>query len=168
MATVSKAWLDAQEELEKFKCEFEKKYGFLLTIYMSNNRIKEIPRLGLTELLDELNLTLNERHPSGYVNASFGNVQLTHGIKTKTRARDVVIMRQLFCYISRELGYSTVGIGKFLGKDHATVIHGVKAIKDCLETNHAPVVELYTLLKGKLIVKYGTYEGNKEQGSDSE
>ena len=168
MARISKAWLDAQEELETFKSEFESKYGFLLTVYISHNKVTQIPCIGLDELLEESNQLLMERNPSGYINASFGKVKINNGIKTKTRAREIVTIRQIFCYIARELGYTTVGIARFLGKDHATIIYSSNSVKDFMETNYIPVVEVYTVLKNQLIVKYGTYRGSEEQESDSE
>ena len=50
-------------------------------------------------------------------------------IMENSRRRPVVDARQLFYKIYREVGvYSFSDIGAFFGKNHATVIHGIKAI----------------------------------------
>ena len=53
-------------------------------------------------------------------------------LKSKKRIKSILIPRQVAIYLSRELtDYSLVGIGeKFGGKDHATIIHSIKKIKD--------------------------------------
>ena len=49
-------------------------------------------------------------------------------ITDKTRKRPVVIARKAFSFILRESNLSLAGIGGYMGKDHATVIHYLRDI----------------------------------------
>lgn len=54
-------------------------------------------------------------------------------IQSPKRQREIVNARQLFCYFTRkrtELSFSE--IGDIINRDHATVIHSVKEIKNLL------------------------------------
>ncbi|OPY74446.1 MAG: Chromosomal replication initiator protein DnaA [Syntrophorhabdus sp. PtaU1.Bin058] len=53
-------------------------------------------------------------------------------LKSKKRIKSILVPRQVAIYLSRELTDSSlVSIGeKFGGKDHATIIHSIKKIKD--------------------------------------
>lgn len=60
-------------------------------------------------------------------------------LKEKTRKREVVQARQLSMYFAKEYtNKSLKAIGKFFGgRDHSTVIHSNKAVKDMLETDES-------------------------------
>ena len=67
----------------------------------------------------------------------------TEDITSKRRNSEYVLPRQITMYLCRELSdISLVGIGKLLGKDHTTVMHGVTKIADEVNTNEE--------LKGKV------------------
>lgn len=54
----------------------------------------------------------------------------------KSRKRDFVEIRQLSMFIiRRELQLSYNKIGDFLNKDHATVLFGIRNVKNLLETD---------------------------------
>ena len=61
----------------------------------------------------------------------------------KTRRRDIVAYRQVFCYIARNSGYTFKAIGDVIQKDHATVIHSCRSISDLLEIKDPDIVRLY-------------------------
>jgi chromosomal replication initiator protein len=60
-------------------------------------------------------------------------------LKGRKKSQNVVFARQLAMYIGREMtDYSTTEIGQdFGGKDHTTVMHSIKIIKNKLITNPA-------------------------------
>ncbi|MDR0891527.1 MAG: chromosomal replication initiator protein DnaA [Mediterranea sp.] len=60
-------------------------------------------------------------------------------VHTKSRKREVVQARQVAMYLAqKKTGFSTSKIGKFIGnRDHATVIHACKTIKNQLEVDKA-------------------------------
>jgi len=52
-------------------------------------------------------------------------------ILSRTRIREIVEARQMFCYVVREkFGYPLSRIGRMVNRDHATAIHSIKAHKD--------------------------------------
>lgn len=61
----------------------------------------------------------------------------------RTRRREVVSYRQIFCYIARSSGYTYKMIGSVIQKDHATVIHAFRSISDLLEIKDPEIKKLY-------------------------
>ena len=76
------------------------------------------------------------------------NEFLNIDIKKKTRKREFVYGRFLFYKLVKELNpfCSSVVIGRFLGKDHATVLHGNKQLNNIIKYKQDP----------KLIASYDT------------
>ena len=55
---------------------------------------------------------------------------------TKCRKRELVVARQLFMVLLEKYTNKTLAhIGGLLGKDHATVLHAKKTIKDLVDTD---------------------------------
>jgi chromosomal replication initiator protein len=65
----------------------------------------------------------------------FFNLELS-AIQTRSRKREVVQARQITMFLSKKYTDSSFAhIGKIVGKkDHATVLHACKTIKDQIET----------------------------------
>lgn len=65
-------------------------------------------------------------------------------IHTKSRKREVVLVRQVAMFLAKKhTNVSSSKIGKVIGnKDHATVLHACKMIKDQMEVNKAFQAEL--------------------------
>ena len=166
MAQISGVWKEANELVEQFKREFESRYGFKLTIHFKTKSFESLPPLSLQEILDEIESLLDTEYPDKKIKSSYGTVNLTNGIRTKTRLYQIVLLRQIFCYIAHELGYTSVEIGRFLHKDHATVLHSVKTLKIALDLKVKSVTNKYEIIKSSLVIKYGKSEGSQEQGSD--
>jgi len=79
------------------------------------------------------------------------NLELSQ-IQTTSRKREIVQARQITMYLSKKYtNYSLSHIGKVVGrKDHATVLHACKTIKDQIEINksfRSSVEEIEGLLK---------------------
>ena len=51
----------------------------------------------------------------------------------KRRTRQVSELRQILYYVLRKTGYSFPSIGFALGRDHTTIMYGVRKIKDRLK-----------------------------------
>lgn len=58
-----------------------------------------------------------------------------YGLHFKDRQRELVYQRFAFCYYARSLGYPLETIGKFINRDHATVMHAVKQAQNFLDVN---------------------------------
>lgn len=72
----------------------------------------------------------------------------------KCRKREIVEIRQIFCYFSREWSnVSLAKIGKLINRDHATVLHSHKQVKNLLETDYKfkkLFLTCYEILKNKV------------------
>ena len=77
-----------------------------------------------------------------------------NAIFKKTRKREIVQVRQISMYLAKKhTGYSSAKIGQIVGnRDHATVVHACKIIKNQLEVDkafHAEVKEIEIQLHNK-------------------
>jgi hypothetical protein len=91
----------------------------------------------------------------------------------RTRRRDVLVYRQIFCYIAREKGYSYSSIGRQIQKDHATCIHSYRLVSDMLEVRDPITKSIYDKIVQNLIEEeYATtiepsFDESAELESDS-
>lgn len=73
----------------------------------------------------------------------------------KTRLREFVYARQLYAYFCKIYTNESLSkIGKFINKDHATMIHSINQIKGYYEFDNATqndVKKLETILKHKVV-----------------
>jgi hypothetical protein len=110
--------------ITEFKSTFFNKLGYYPTvitqIYTSENA--EIPIMSL-EMLEHC---LEPFMPVYFDKRTY--------LQSKSRNRPLVELRNIFCLLARQMGYSLTVIGKFLKKDHTTVIHAITACKNLLET----------------------------------
>ncbi|MGB3619485.1 MAG: chromosomal replication initiator protein DnaA [Catalinimonas sp.] len=75
-------------------------------------------------------------------------------LKAKTRKKEIVMARQIAMYFTKEFtDYSLKSIGQYFGgRDHSTVIHAIRSVKDSIETNRkfrSTMEDLTTRLKQK-------------------
>lgn len=64
----------------------------------------------------------------------FGSTRLK--LEGKCRKRDIVELRQIYCYIAKQMRYNLITIGDSLGgRDHTTVIHSLHSFSDNMETD---------------------------------
>lgn len=110
--------------ITEFKSVFFNKLGYYPTVitqmYTSENA--EIPIMSL-EMLEE---SLEPFMPVYF--------DKRVSLQSRSRNRPLVELRNIFCLLARQMGYNLTVIGKFLEKDHTTVIHAITACKNLLET----------------------------------
>lgn len=71
---------------------------------------------------------------------------------SRNQTEEVSDMRKVFCYISHVLlKMSKTSIGKFINRDHTTVISSIYGAQDLMETNDEFAKDVYTL--SALIIK---------------
>lgn len=112
--------------IDDFKEVFYNKVGYYPTIItkVKTDSGEFIPRMSLEMLADYFTPFLPTR--GGFV----------LNLKSKSRFRPLVELRNIFCLLSRLMGYNLTQIGEFLGnRDHTTVIHNISSCKNLLETN---------------------------------
>ena len=55
----------------------------------------------------------------------------------KSRRKEIVIARQMFCYLARQYGWlNDTQIGKTIGHDRVTVIHSSKVVETMIEVRN--------------------------------
>lgn len=81
---------------------------------------------------------------------------MPHDVLSKTKKREVVIARQLFCYITiKYFNYTLKTVGNFLIRDHSTVIHSVNAYTDYLQLKYKNETAIYEDAKNLLSIGDG-------------
>lgn len=81
---------------------------------------------------------------------------MPHDILSKTRKREIVIARQLFCYITvKYFNYTLKNVGNFLNRDHSTVVHSVNAYTDYLQMKYKNETTIYEDAKNLLSIGNG-------------
>jgi len=75
-------------------------------------------------------------------------------ITSKSQKNEVVIARQLFCYYMRKLTKRSLAqIGRQIWKDHATVLHSVKAIENYIATKDICTLNMMRQLEQHLDIE---------------
>jgi chromosomal replication initiator protein len=78
---------------------------------------------------------------------------MPHDIIAITRKREIVIARQLFCYITiKYFNYTLVQVGRFLNRHYSTVIHSVNAYTDYLQMKYKNETAIYEDAKNLLSI----------------
>ena len=72
------------------------------------------------------------------------------GLRNKSRKREVITYRQCIGVILRDRDYSLTYIGNCLNQDHATVFHGIKCIKNLLQTKDPLTIRIFNRIKDEL------------------
>lgn len=74
---------------------------------------------------------------------------------SSSRARPFVLARHLFFYIARyKLGHKLVPIANYIGRDHATVMHGIETVSNLLAVNDSQVQSIYLKVIDALTKEY--------------
>lgn len=112
--------------IEQFKQNFYEKLGYepvvLTKVQIESDEY--IPILSLETLYEAFEPFLPIRYGK--------KIELS----SKCRLRELVELRNIYCFLGRTMGYSLVDVGRHLGnRDHTTVIHNVSSFKNLVETN---------------------------------
>jgi chromosomal replication initiation ATPase DnaA len=89
------------------------------------------------------------------------------GVKLLSRKRFVVLYRQTFMSIANNVGYGPTTLARFLGFDHATVIHGCRKIKDLIETKDPETIIIYTRVTNAYKIRFNN-DGDVQPDSGEE
>jgi hypothetical protein len=123
--------------IESFLERFHEKMGYYPTVITKNDiEQKSLHLLSLHEL---------ELYFDPYLPIVYGKKL---PLSSKLRIREIVELRQMFCYIARSIGFSLKTIGQFLGnRDHTTVIHNVRTFHNLVETEEVYKEKYNKILK---------------------
>lgn len=67
-------------------------------------------------------------------------MQPVNVVKSKSRERELVVTRQIYCYLIRKYFNSTISLavaGSYINRDHTTVLHAIRCIETLIETDKA-------------------------------
>lgn len=111
--------------IEEFRQKFQDKLGYapvVLTRVETNE--SSVPIMSLQQL---------EEYFQPFLPYLYGKKAT---LFTKSRKRELVELRMMFCFLAKSMRYTLGTIGHFLGgRDHTTVIHSVSTFLDLMETN---------------------------------
>ena len=120
----------ADNEIDKFRKSFYSKFGVYPYVTYSFDNINEI---SFSELIKLINEDLENTYPNVF----------EKGIFTKTRKKEVVLRRQIFCRITTDMGLSSLQIGKLLNMNHSTVLYSKRVVAEMLLINDPIITNLY-------------------------
>ena len=129
---------DKEQELNKFIDEFvikcKDKFDVVPLVTIQYKIKKNFRSLPLSEIMRIVNNNLYVNNPKYF----------PLGIKTHGRDKILVLHRYIYYTIARNLCYTLKEIGESVKKNHASVLHGVKQIKNLLDTGlYADVTNPY-------------------------
>lgn len=126
----AKKYKEIFDLIEAHRLQIEVEYGVSLQLYVKLNVIS-------LELLEELiNRVMKRDFP-----------QYDGWLGKETRKTEVVMFRSIFFFFAREYGYTTSASGKHVGRDHATVIHGMNKLETKLSKNSVKYTKYFNLCK---------------------
>jgi hypothetical protein len=113
--------------VEDFKQKFQEKLGYIPVVLTKiTTEGFYIPTMTLDELVDYFD---------PFLPYEFGKKL---AIASKSRKRELVEVRMMFCYLARSMKYNLGTIGqKIGGRDHTTVIHGINTFINLIETSES-------------------------------
>lgn len=133
-------------EIEDFKSEIFRKYNVQLHVFFSRSDMME-KSITLEDLWSVFGEWIRKEYPD-YVKFI--------SLKLKTRKQIWVTILQCFTYIAfEELEFNKSQIGRFLRKDHATVIHMIKRVKEYQELNDKEFASIYNQLEKEYLEYVG-------------
>lgn len=112
--------------IDEFRQKFEEKLGYkpIVLTRINADGIENVPLMSLDQL---------EESFEPFLPLAFGK-KLALGVKS--RKRELVELRMIFCAIARMMRFTHVSIGIHLGgRDHTTVLHNVTTFANLIETN---------------------------------
>lgn len=109
-----------RKDIIRFKKVILDQYGVNLHIYGIDTTNYHVP--SLKTISDAVVQVMKERHPEYIYN----------DLKARYRGKDYVMYRKLFCYIAYNTGYTCKSVGKFVDRDHSSVVHSRGSVEDML------------------------------------
>ena len=153
---------EVDELIYKFKKKIFSVYGIKLTILTPAD---DVYRLTIPETAAIVN-----RHLVKY---TLNNKKKVIDLQNKSRRDDRVIHHQAFCKICKDMNYSLTEIGRYLDKDHSTIIYSIKRATDMISINDNRFLMVYNSVKKEVIneiengrsIHYITEEGDNTESA---
>ncbi len=123
----------AEKMIRSFADEFRHKTGLRITINLDRfvaENVIENPSLSIMSL-DVLKKHFMDSLPEDF------RLQNLDVLETRSRKRDLVDLRSMFCYIAVSMNFTLVSIARFINRDHTTIIHLKRKAEDLLKVDPA-------------------------------
>ena len=145
-----------QKEISEFSKRFYTKYGVKLYIYSPKETDSKVP---LDVLHDSTLCALHENQPG---------FRYIKSLKEKVRFRDYLVYVQVFSYLANKEGYTKTRVGRYLERNHATIINSCKQVENGFFTNDKVVTNAYNNIIKQLEKDVGPISENAESKSNTE
>ena len=117
--------------IDEFVMQFKNRFDIIPFVTIEPKKDNKLVRgLPLSELMRIINNRLYVNNPKFFPT----------GIKTNTREKAVVLHRYIYFTLARNMRYTLNEIGESVGKNHATIIHGVRQLSNLLDAGIYPDV----------------------------
>jgi len=129
-----------KSDIKKFRENIQEKYG--IKLYIASSSFEDVYPLELNQVWDLLFEIVEEFHPQ-YTEC--------HKNPLLTREREWMNYMHAYCLIVlKQLHYGPSVIGRFLKKNHASIIHSAKKGEDLLDCEDFDFSHAYHLLLDKV------------------
>lgn len=153
---------EVDELISKFKKKIFDSYGIKLTILTPADNVY---RLTIPETAAIVN-----RHLVKY---TLNNKKKAIDLQNKTRRDDRVLHHQVFCKLCKDMNYTLTEIGRYLDKDHSTIIYSIRRATDMIYINDNRFLTVYNSVKKDLInqiengrnIQHTTEEGDNAKSA---
>ena len=113
--------------IDEFTKNFYEKLGYKPVV------ISKTTGMPADDNIPLMNLETLKEHFRPFLPVIYGK---TKELSCKDRVREIVELRNMFCYMAKKMGYSLKNIGLVIGdRDHTTVIHNIRSYNNMMETN---------------------------------
>ena len=115
---------------------------------MQNKYEKEIQRL--KEIISNPINRNAEHHDLEVILKSVSSVTgiIPQDILGRNRQRNISVARHLFCYLAyNQNGFTLTSIGRFLVKDHSTVLNSIRKYENYIDCKYKEEIQLYEQCK---------------------
>lgn len=125
--------ISSDDYIRNIKVEFFNKYGYNIHVIVKEDDSK---RLSLEMLERQCLNALREFHSLDI-----------ESLNLDTRKREIVMFRQIFFYLAvTKYSYGKTETGRYLVKDHATVIHSIKVCENYMFTKHKEFLNAFNTI----------------------
>lgn len=142
--------------IETFKDIMLQKYGISFNVYIPDPSIIRLKLEEIEKLAIEV-LHMNESRAKTIKN-----------MRVDTRKKEFIIHKTAFCLIAYEQGYSKSVIGRYLGRDHSSVINLLKSAEDYIDTKDKEFNAILLQLKSKIKNYVQVLSANIQSGVNTE
>ena len=113
--------------IDEFVKNFYEKLGYKPVV------ISKTTGMPADESIPFMSLETLKEHFRPFLPIVYGKIK---ELSCRERVREIVELRNMYCYLSKKMGYSLKTIGLVIGdRDHTTVIHNIRSYNNLMETN---------------------------------